>query len=72
MLGIGEMLGGIFMGKIVDRYGSKTGVIWNVITVISACLISLWQIERNKFDWLSFIFTFAWGFSDGAINTHSN
>jgi hypothetical protein len=55
----------------VDRFCLKTGVIWNVLSIIVACLVTLFQIHYNKYDWLSFVMTFAWGFSDGAINTHS-
>ena len=72
MLGIGEMVGGVAMGQVVDNFGSRVGTILNVLTIVFACGISFWQIESNQYDWVTFLFTFAWGFSDGAINTHSN
>lgn len=72
MLGIGEMIGGIFMGKVVDKLNSRIGVLCNIASIILACSLSLVQIYQNKYNWVSFLFTFSWGFSDGAINTHCN
>ena len=43
-----------------------------MLTIIFACGVSFWQIDTNQYNWVTFLFTFAWGFSDGAINTHSN
>lgn len=42
MLGVGEMLGGWVMGQIVDRFNSRVGVVWNVITIVFACCLSIW------------------------------
>lgn len=66
------MLGGMVMGKIVDQWNSKVGVCFNVVTILFAGTISLFQIERNDYSYMSFLFTFAWGFSDGCVNTHAN
>ena len=65
------MLGGLLMGKVVDKISSRAGVILNVLLIIVACLLAIWQIQRNQFDTVSYLFTFAWGFQDGAVNTHS-
>ena len=72
MLGIGEMIGGILMGQIVDKLSSRIGVIFNVLSIVLACGVTFWQVEQNKYSWVTFFYTFCWGFSDGAINTHSN
>ena len=72
MLGVGEMVGGLLMGQVVDKLGSRIGVIINVLTIIFACSVTFWEIASNKYSWVTFLYTFAWGFSDGAINTHSN
>ena len=44
----------------------------NVITIVIACVVSYFQIHNNEYNWLTFVMTFAWGFSDGCVNTHSN
>lgn len=44
----------------------------NVITIVVACVISYFQIHNNEYNWITFMMTFAWGFSDGCVNTHSN
>lgn len=41
MLGIGEMIGGILMGQIVDHLSSRIGVICNVIAILFAGITSI-------------------------------
>jgi len=40
MIGVGEVLGEPILGLIVDKVGSKLGVVCNCATVIFACVIS--------------------------------
>lgn len=44
MIGVGEVLGGPIMGLIVDKIGSKVGVVCNCVTIVFACVISIVQI----------------------------
>lgn len=72
LLGVGECLGAVVMGQIVDKVNSRVGVIFNLISIIFACVMSVIQIKRKVYDVWAFVFTFSWGLSDGAINTHCN
>ena len=71
VLGIGEMIGSIFMGLVVDKIGSKVGCIVNMICVVIVWAVSFMQIQANEDNILVYIFTFVWGFMDGAVNTHT-
>jgi predicted MFS family arabinose efflux permease len=61
-LGVGEILGGLMMGFIVDRIGSKKTALLNVILVLFSVVIVLIFIIRNRYGPLAFIMTFVWGF----------
>ena len=71
MLGVGEMIGSIFMGLVVDKLSSKVGCVVNMINVVLVWAISFMQIQANKDNALVYVFTFIWGFMDGAVNTHT-
>lgn len=71
MLGLGEMISGPVMGFIIDKLSSRIGVLVNLVTIVASGIVSFWQIRRNKYDWVTYVYTFVWGFSDGAITTHA-
>ena len=71
VLGVGEMIGSIFMGLVVDKLSSKVGCVVNMINVVLVWAISFMQIQANKDNALVYVFTFIWGFMDGAVNTHT-
>ena len=71
VLGVGEMLGSIFMGLVVDKISSKFGCLVNMINVVIVWAISFMQIQVNKDNALVYAFTFIWGFMDGAVKTHT-
>ena len=71
VLGIGEMVGSLLMGLIVDKISSKIGCLTNMINVVLVWAISFEMIQINEHNFLVFVFTFAWGFMDGAVNTHT-
>lgn len=62
VLGLGEIVGGLIMGFIVDRIGSKKAALINVILILFAVIIVLCFIIRNRYGPLAFIMTFVWGF----------
>ena len=41
MLGVGEMIAGPFMGFIIDKFGSRVGVVVNLCTIILSGLVAL-------------------------------
>eukprot|EP00347_Sterkiella_histriomuscorum_P015929 403355148 len=69
--GLGEMSGGLFIGYFIDKYSTKKSVIINIINLSLITLFTLIQLLRNRYDTLTFIMTFLWGFQDSAINTHT-
>lgn len=61
-LGMGEIIGGLTMGFIVDRIGSRKTTLINVILIFFSVMIVLSFIVINKYGALAFIMTFVWGF----------
>lgn len=58
------------MGYLVDRYGSKRCVLYN-LTLLSLMLIFTFSyLIVYKFSALAFVMCFLWGIQDGAVNTH--
>jgi predicted MFS family arabinose efflux permease len=70
-LGLGEMLGGPLIGRIIDLKSSKLACLWNslIMALLTASTVSFLIIYRYNF--LAFLTAFMWGFSDSAVNTHS-
>jgi MFS family permease len=40
-LGIGEIIGGLFIGYVVDKFGTKTAIVCNFIIIILMNAITL-------------------------------
>lgn len=55
------MLGGIFVGKIIDKFGTRIAVIACGISVILAFALMLGYLYWYKFSLLTFFVTFFWG-----------
>lgn len=70
-MGVGEMMGGLFVGKIIDTFSSKAAVIANVAIIAVMTIVSVAFIAIDKYNVLAFVMTFMWGFQDSAINTHT-
>lgn len=67
--GLGEIFGGFFIGFIVDRWGTKTAIICNLIIILlmnAVTLVFIYQFEFNALPW---IMCFLWGFQDSGVNT---
>jgi MFS family permease len=69
-LGIGEILGGIYTGYIIDKFGNKVATYSNILTVIIQTVFALSYIAIGDYGWLAYVMTFTWGFSDNGVNTH--
>jgi predicted MFS family arabinose efflux permease len=70
VFGIGEVCGCLFIGQMIDSYGSKTVSIINVIIVFTMTFVTLAFLGINKFNLLAFLMTFLWGVQDSTVNTH--
>eukprot|EP00347_Sterkiella_histriomuscorum_P005421 403356681 len=71
-LGVGEMVGGLFIGQIIDRYGNRKAAVANVVLILIQTGITITYIVIYEYSWLAFLMTFAWGFADSANCTHTS
>jgi predicted MFS family arabinose efflux permease len=67
--GVGEVFGGFFIGFIVDRYGTKTAILCNLVSILLMNGVTLAFIYQFKFNALPWIMCFLWGFQDSGTNT---
>jgi predicted MFS family arabinose efflux permease len=61
-LGVGEIFGSYFMGRFIDKFGSKNSSIVNMFLILAATLIVIYYLFRNDFGFLAFFMAFMWGF----------
>ena len=69
--GWGEVIGGLVMGQIIDRFGSKRTTLVNLLIVVLTAGITTHQLVNLEYSWHTFLLTFAWGFHDAAVSIHS-
>eukprot|EP00347_Sterkiella_histriomuscorum_P023914 403332950 len=69
-LGLGEIVGGFFIGQVIDKMGNKSASIINMVCVAIQTLVVILFLYRNKFSLMVFFMTFIWGFADSGVNTH--
>lgn len=69
--GIGQVLAGFVMGRIIDKIGSRRSCLINVILMASLTTTQFSAINGEKFNWLSHLNCFTWGLVDGCVTTHS-
>lgn len=62
VFGVGELSGCFFIGKIVDKKGSRFTVGIDVMIVLVMTMITLMFLFVNQFNWIAFLMTFIWGF----------
>jgi predicted MFS family arabinose efflux permease len=60
--GIGEIFGCFYIGFVVDRYGSKTATVCNIINVILMTLFTLSFTIYWEYSNMALIMCFLWGF----------
>ena len=61
-LGVGEILGAMIMGNVIDRIGSKKTCLINIGLVFVATIFVLNFLYLDKYSAFAFIMTFCWGF----------
>ncbi len=59
------------MGKLIDLFGSKKTTLVNVTLVALVFASTIYAIQKNTFDWSSYLMCFLWGLQDGCVNTHT-
>jgi predicted MFS family arabinose efflux permease len=61
-LGIGEMMGGLFIGQIIDRVGNRAAACANICLITIQTIVVLTFLYLNTYSWLAYFMTFCWGF----------
>ncbi|CDW83659.1 major facilitator superfamily protein [Stylonychia lemnae] len=69
--GTGELIGSLFTGWMIDKYGNKKTVTINIVLVSIQTILKLIYLINYKFSWFAYFLTFVWGLQDGLINTLS-
>jgi predicted MFS family arabinose efflux permease len=59
--GVGEMLGGLLIGQVVDRVGQKAAILTNVFLIALQTGVTLIFLYIFEYNWLAFAMTFMWG-----------
>jgi MFS family permease len=67
--GVGEIVGGLALGKIMDKIGNKASLVLCLVLMLVGTAAALAFIFIFSFTlWLAVIMTFTWGVQDGALN----
>ena len=69
-LGVGEVLGGLAMGGVVDRIGTKRSCVINSVNIAIASLFVIYYIANDQYNWKAYAMTFLWGWQDSCISIH--
>lgn len=69
VFGVGEVLGAIVIGKIIDFASNKAGVFCVMIIFAVTTAVSVYTHSRNHYDVFWFFTAFAWGFTDSTSYT---
>ncbi|CDW80475.1 major facilitator superfamily protein [Stylonychia lemnae] len=70
--GAGEILGSLFSGWLIDKYGNKKTALFNIFLVLIQTGLTLVYLINYKYSWFSYVLTFVWGLQDSSTNTLSN
>jgi len=70
--GVGNVFGSIYSGLKIDQMGSKNYATRLIAIIIMCILITFISILWNKYNVISFLMCFAWGFQDGSLNIYLN
>lgn len=60
-LGVGEIVGGQTMGVMVDKFGSKRSVIFNLLLLTLMLIFTFGYLFAYRFSALAFVMCFLWG-----------
>jgi predicted MFS family arabinose efflux permease len=61
VFGVGEVCGCLFIGQMIDNYGSKMVSLINVAIIVLMTFVTLAFLGINQFNLLAFLMTFLWG-----------
>ncbi len=61
-LGFGEVFGGLLLGLIIDKIGSKKTSLINFSVIIILIAVTIFSINSERYNWLTYLMCFFWGF----------
>ena len=59
--GSGEIWGALAMGLLVDKFGSKKCIYFNLASIVLMVGVTINSIHMEKYNWNTFLMTFMWG-----------
>ena len=71
LFGIGEVVGGFFIGFFIDKFSSRFAVLINITIIIAMGTVTTIFIDQWHFNATAFVMCFLWGFQDSAVHTHT-
>jgi predicted MFS family arabinose efflux permease len=69
--GIGEVVGSIIIGIIIDKIGSKKTSLVNILIILIMINVTAASVYSEKYDWMTFLMCFLWGLQDSSLNIHT-
>jgi len=71
LFGVGEIMGGFFIGYFIDKYSNKTAVRYNIVIIVVMGLVTALFVEQWSYNFIAYLMCFMWGFQDSALHTHT-
>jgi predicted MFS family arabinose efflux permease len=68
VFGYGEVVGGILHGILIDKIGSRETVKFNILLILIMIFSTIFSIIDLRFNVMTFVTCFLWGYADGALN----
>ena len=68
--GVGEIVGALGMGALVDRYGARKCVYFILVMIVLMVATTINSLETGYYSWNTFLNTFTWGVQDSFVNIH--
>ena len=69
--GVGDVLGGVDTGLLIDRIGPKYTCLTNMASVVLLTSATVLNVSQAEYNVWTYIMCFLWGFQDGSLNTHT-
>jgi predicted MFS family arabinose efflux permease len=68
--GFGEVVGGLIHGWLIDTFGSRRTIAANILVLIIVFSVTEMSLFTLKYNLLTFIMCFMWGYEDGTQNIY--
>ena len=69
--GLGEVIGGMSLGTVIDKIGSRNTSIVNILIILTMVTVTVLSVISQKYNTLTFFMCFLWGIQDSSINIHA-